>query len=65
MHDLIELTYMCERSHGCWNCKYKDDCDESVIIDVFPVISEYLTSEYTLVLGYPTPTYIIYAEGEI
>ena len=60
MHDLIEMTYKCRitsLSDCVEKCKYYNDCILSEILDV-------LTGNAPSIIDYPTPTQIIYAEGE-
>ena len=56
MRDLIEMTYIC-RTINCCKCKYSNECLLSEILDV-------LTGNAPPIIDYPTPTQIIYAEGE-
>ena len=59
MRDLIELTYRCTSTpiFECLKCKYYKECLLSEILDV-------LTGNAPPIIDYPTPTQIIYAEGE-
>lgn len=56
MRDLIEMTYIC-RIINCHECEYNKECVLSEILDV-------LTGNAPPIIDYPTPTKIIYAEGE-
>ena len=56
MRDLIEMTYICKTIH-CYECKYFNECYLCEILDVF-------TGNAPPIIDYPTPTEIIYAEGE-
>lgn len=59
MRDLIEMAYKCT-STGityCPKCKYYKECLLSEILDVH-------TGNAPPIIDYPTPTQIIYAEGE-
>ena len=59
MRDLIEMAYECQSKPliACYICKYYDDCILCDILDV-------LTGNAPPIIDYPTPTEIIYAEGE-
>ena len=59
MRDLIEMTYKCRLRPliNCDKCKYYNDCILSEILDVH-------TGNAPPIIDYPTPTEIIYAEGE-
>ena len=59
MRDLIEMTYICTSVPilECIKCKYYSDCESSEILDVH-------TGNAPSIIDYPTPTQIIYAEGE-
>ena len=59
MRDLIEMTYTCSITPAscCDKCKYYNDCLLSEILDV-------LTGNAPSIINYPTPTQIIYADGE-
>lgn len=59
MIDLIEMTYKCRLTPitDCPNCKYYNDCILSEILDVH-------TGNAPPIIDYPTPTKIVYAEGE-
>lgn len=59
MRDLIEMTYKCMLTStiDCLRCKYYKECVLSEILDV-------LTGNAPPIIDYPTPTQIIYAEGE-
>ena len=60
MHDLIEMTYKCRITplSDCEEkCKYYNDCILSEILDVN-------TGNAPPIIDYPTPTQIIYADGE-
>ena len=59
MRDLIEMTYECTSTSiiECHKCKYYNECILSEILDV-------LTGNAPSIIDYPTPTQIIYAEGE-
>ena len=56
MRDLIEMTYKCRLTPvtDCLKCKYYKEC----------VLSEILDVHAPPIIDYPTPTQIIYAEGE-
>ena len=56
MRDLIEMTYKC-RTTNCNECEYTKECLLSEILDV-------RTGNAPPIIDYPTPTQIIYAEGE-
>ena len=56
MRDLIEMTYKCYIIN-CHECKYTKECLLCEILDV-------LTGNAPPIIDYPTPTQIIYAEGE-
>ena len=59
MRDLIEMTYKCTSTTviECYNCEYCQECLLCEILDV-------LTGNAPSIIEYPTPTKIIYAEGE-
>ena len=59
MRDLIEMTYKCVSTNpvNCDKCEYYKECLLSEILDV-------LTGNAPSIISYPTPTQIIYAEGE-
>lgn len=57
MRDLIEMTYKCTTSISCYKCEYSKDCFICEILDVH-------TGNALPIIDYPTPTQIIYAEGE-
>ena len=59
MRDLIEMTYKCCLTPvtDCHKCKYYEECLLCEILDV-------LTGNAPPIIDYPTPTQIIYAEGE-
>ena len=59
MRDLIEMTYKCRLTSltECFECKYHNECLLSKILDVH-------TGNAPPIIDYPTPTQIIYAEGE-
>ena len=59
MRDLIEMTYKCRLTplSDCDKCKYYNDCELSEILDV-------RTGNAPPIIDYPTPTQIVYAEGE-
>ena len=59
MRDLIEMAYKCVSTNpiNCDKCKYYKECLLSEILDV-------LTGNAPSIINYPTPTQIIYAEGE-
>lgn len=59
MRDLIEMTYKCHLTLAtdCHKCEYYNECLLSEIICVY-------TGNALLIINYPTPTQIIYAEGE-
>lgn len=59
MRDLIEMTYKCRLTPvaDCDKCKYYNDCELCEILDV-------RTGNAPPIIDYPTPTQIIYAEGE-
>lgn len=59
MYDLIEMTYKCRLTPAadCHKCKYYKECLLSEILDVH-------TGNSPPIIEYPTPTSIIYAEGE-
>ena len=56
MRDLIEMTYKCHITN-CHECEYTKECILSEILDVH-------TGNAPPIIDYPTPTQIIYAEGE-
>lgn len=59
MRDLIEMAYKCSSTNpaNCDKCEYYKECLLSEILDV-------LTGNAPPIIDYPTPTQIIYAEGE-
>ena len=57
MRDLIEITYKCTSSKTCYKCEYFRECELCEILDVF-------TGKAPPIIDYPTPTQIIYADGE-
>ena len=59
MRDLIEMAYNCQSKPliDCYKCEYYDEC---VICEILNV----LTGNAPPIIEYPTPTQIIYAEGE-
>ena len=59
MRDLIEMAYKCRLTPvtDCYKCKYYNECLLSEILDVH-------TGNAPSIIDYPTPTQIIYAEGE-
>ena len=59
MRDLIEMTYECVSTPAieCHKCKYYNEC---ILIEILDV----LTGNAPSIINYPTPTQIIYAEGE-
>ena len=59
MRDLIEMTYKCTSTQTieCHKCEYYNECLLSEILCV-------LTGNAPPIIDYPTPTQIIYAEGE-
>ena len=57
MRDLIEMTYKCTSIIECHKCEYYKECLLCEILDV-------LTGNAPSIIDYPTPTQIIYAEGE-
>ena len=59
MRDLIEMAYVCQKKPliACYKCKYYNECILCDILDV-------LTGNAPPIIEYPTPTQIIYAEGE-
>ena len=57
MRDLIEMAYKCISSKTCYKCEYSKECLLSEILDV-------LTGNAPPIIDYPTPTQIIYTEGE-
>ena len=59
MRDLIEMTYKCTHAPiiECHECEYYNECLLSEILDVY-------TGNAPSIIVYPTPTQIIYAEGE-
>ena len=60
MRDLIEMTYKCRitpLSECVEKCKYYNECLLSKILDVY-------TGNAPPIIDYPTPTQIIYADGE-
>ena len=56
MRDLIEMTYKCYIIN-CHECKYTKECLLCEILDVH-------TGNAPPIIDYPTPTQIIYSEGE-
>lgn len=60
MRDLIEMTYKCRLTSlsDCeTKCEYYKECLLCEILDV-------LTGNAPPIIDYPTPTQIIYSEGE-
>ena len=59
MRDLIEMTYKCTSTPiiECHKCEYYKECLLSEILNV-------LTGNAPPIIDYPTPTQIIYADGE-
>ena len=59
MRDLIEMTYKCTSTPiiECHKCEYYNECLLSEILDV-------LVGNAPPIIDYPTPTKIIYADGE-
>ena len=59
MRDLIEMVYKCRLTSiaDCDKCKYYNECLLSEVLDVY-------TGNAPPIIEYPTPTQIIYAEGE-
>ena len=59
MRDLIEMTYKCRLTPltGCFKCEWHNECLLSKILDVH-------TGNAPPIIDYPTPTQIIYADGE-
>ena len=59
MRDLIEMTYKCRIIFliDCFKCEYYKECILCEILDVS-------TGNAPPIIDYPTPTQIIYAEGE-
>ena len=59
MRDLIEMAYKCTFTSiiECHKCEYYNECLLCEILDV-------LTGHAPPIINYPTPTQIIYAEGE-
>lgn len=59
MIDLIEMTYKCRSTAitDCPECEYYNECILCEILNV-------LTGNAPPIIDYPTPTQIIYAEGE-
>lgn len=59
MRDLIEMAYKCQSKPliTCYKCEYYNECILSEILDV-------LTGNAPSIVDYPTPTRIIYSEGE-
>ena len=59
MRDLIEMTYKCLSKPliVCYKCEYYNECILSEILDVY-------AGNAPPIIDYPTPTQIIYAEGE-
>ena len=56
MRELIEMTYKCYIIN-CHECKYTKECLLCEILDVH-------TGNAPPIIDYPTPTQIIYSEGE-
>ena len=59
MRDLIEMTYKCTSTPiiECHKCKYYKECLLCKILDVN-------TGKAPPIIDYPTPTQLIYADGE-
>lgn len=59
MRDLIEIAYKCQSKPllACYKCEYYKECILCEILDV-------LTGNAPPIIDYPTPTQIIYSEGE-
>ena len=59
MRDLIEMAYKCQSEPliDCYKCEYYNECILSEILCV-------LTGNAPSIIDYPTPTQIIYADGE-
>ena len=59
MRDLIEMAYVCQKQPliACYKCKYYNECILCDILDVH-------TGNAPPIIEYPTPTQIIYTEGE-
>ena len=57
MRDLIEMTYKCTSSKTCYKCEYFKEC---LIREILCV----RTGKALAIIDYPTPTQIVYAEGE-
>ena len=59
MRDLIEMAYKCTSTEitDCYKCEYYTECLLCEIICVY-------TGKAPPIIEYPTPTQIIYAEGE-
>ena len=59
MRDLIEMAYKCTSTPTieCHKCEYYNECILSEILCV-------LTGNAPPIIDYPTPTQIIYADGE-
>lgn len=59
MRDLIEMAYKCQNKSlvDCYICEYYDECILCEILDVN-------TGNAPPIIDYPTPTQIIYADGE-
>lgn len=59
MRDLIEMAYKCRLTPvtDCPKCKYYNECELCEILDVH-------TGNAPPIIDYPTPTQIIYADGE-
>ena len=59
MRDLIEMVYTCRLTSiaDCDKCKYYNECLLSEVLGIY-------TGNAPLIIEYPTPTQIIYAEGE-
>ena len=59
MRDLIEMAYKCQSTSllECFKCEFYNECVLCEILDVY-------TGNAPPIIDYPTPTQIIYAEGE-
>lgn len=59
MRDLIEMVYKCRLTPiaDCHKCKYYNECVLCEILD-------FMTGNAPSITDYPTPTQIIYLEGE-
>lgn len=59
MRDLIEMEYKCRLTsiEDCYKCEYYNECLLSEVLCIY-------TGNAPLIIEYPTPTQIIYAEGE-